>query len=50
LREPAPPPPGPAAEVARRARLARAGALASRGAVFCDILFFVALALMIWRP
>lgn len=33
-----------------RARLARAGALASRGAAACDVLFFCALALMIWRP
>jgi hypothetical protein len=40
----------PAAEAAWRARLARSGAMASRGAVICDVLFFVALALMIWRP
>lgn len=33
-----------------RARLLRAGVLASRGAVVCDLLFFAALALMIWRP
>jgi len=33
-----------------RARLVRAGTLASRGAALCDILFFVSLALMIWRP
>ena len=39
-----------AAEISQRARMARAGSLASRGAAFCDILFFVALALMIWRP
>jgi len=39
-----------AAEVSRRARLAQAGAMASRGAVFCDLLFLVALALMIWQP
>ena len=31
-------------------RVARAGTLASRGAAFCDVLFFCALALMIWRP
>lgn len=40
----------PAVETAWRARLARAGAMASRGAAVCDVLFFVALALMIWRP
>lgn len=40
----------PAAEAAWSARLARAGAMASRGAVVGDVLFFVALALMIWRP
>jgi hypothetical protein len=40
----------PAAEAAWRARLARSGAMASRGAVICDVLFFVALAFMIWRP
>jgi hypothetical protein len=43
-------PNSPAAEAAWRARLARAGATASRGAVVCDVLFFVALAFMIWRP
>jgi len=37
---------GPAA----RAALARAGRLAGRGAALCDVLFFAALALMIWRP
>jgi hypothetical protein len=36
--------------VAWRARLGRAGALAGRGAAACDVLFFVALALMIWQP
>jgi hypothetical protein len=35
---------------AQRARLSRYGHLASRGAAACDILFFVALALMIWKP
>jgi len=33
-----------------RIRFARVAALASRGAACCDVLFFVALALMIWRP
>lgn len=33
-----------------RARLGRYGRLASRGAAACDVLFLVALALMIWRP
>jgi hypothetical protein len=37
-------------EGAERVRLARFGALASRGAALCDLLFFAALALMIWRP
>jgi len=41
---------GGVADIARRARLARAGTLASRGAAICDVLFFVATALMIWRP
>jgi hypothetical protein len=31
-------------------RLVRAGALASRGAAVCDLLFLLALALMIWQP
>jgi hypothetical protein len=38
------------ASAAHRARLLRYGHLASRGAAACDVLFFVALALMIWRP
>ncbi len=44
--------PGPAwqASPAQRARLSRYGHLASRGAAACDVLFFIALALMIWRP
>jgi hypothetical protein len=42
-------PSGPAG-TAWRARLARAGARASRGAAACDVLFFVALALMVWQP
>ena len=33
-----------------RARLLRAGVLASRARSVCDLLFFAALALMIWRP
>jgi hypothetical protein len=37
-------------EAAVRAKLARYGRLASRGAATCDVLFFVALALMIWKP
>lgn len=37
-------------DAASRAKLARYGRLASRGAAACDVLFFVALALMIWRP
>ncbi len=41
--------PAPAKD-AERIRFARAGTLASRGAAVCDVLFFVALALMIWRP
>jgi hypothetical protein len=35
---------------AERIRFARAATLAGRGAACCDVLFFVALALMIWRP
>ncbi|HXW81782.1 MAG TPA: hypothetical protein VEJ84_19920 [Acidimicrobiales bacterium] len=35
---------------AERIRFARARALAARGAAGCDVLFFVALALMVWRP
>jgi hypothetical protein len=35
---------------AARARVARSGRRASRGAAVCDILFFLALALMIWQP
>lgn len=35
---------------AQRARVVRYGHLASRGAAACDVLFFVALALMIWQP
>jgi hypothetical protein len=35
---------------AERIRFARAKALAARGAACCDVLFFVALALMVWRP
>jgi hypothetical protein len=37
-------------EAAARAKLARYARLASRGAAACDVLFFVALALMIWKP
>lgn len=40
----------PAVWEAERIRFARAATLASRGAACCDVLFFVALALMIWRP
>jgi hypothetical protein len=40
----------PAGREAERIRFARAATLASRGAACCDVLFFVALALMIWRP
>jgi len=32
------------------ARVARSGQVASRGAALCDVLFFLALALMIWQP
>jgi hypothetical protein len=35
---------------AERIRFARTATLAGRGAAFCDVLFFAALALMIWRP
>lgn len=38
------------AQEAERIRFARLATLASRGAACCDVLFFVALALMIWRP
>jgi hypothetical protein len=38
------------ARAALRARLSRAGSMASRGAAVCDLLFFGALALMIWQP
>jgi hypothetical protein len=34
----------------QRARMARSGRMANRAAAACDILFFAALALMIWRP
>jgi hypothetical protein len=40
----------PGAPTPARAALAHAGGLASRGAAVCDVLFFVALALMIWQP
>ena len=40
----------PAARSALRIRFARAGRIASRSAALCDILFLVALALMIFRP
>jgi hypothetical protein len=40
----------PSSRDAERIRFARAKALAGRGAACCDILFFVALALMVWRP
>jgi hypothetical protein len=33
-----------------RARASRSGQVASRGAAACDVLFFLALALMIWQP
>jgi hypothetical protein len=35
---------------AERIRFARAATLVGRGAACCDVLFFVALALMTWRP
>jgi hypothetical protein len=35
---------------AERIRFARVATLAGRGAACCDVLFFIALALMIWRP
>jgi hypothetical protein len=40
---------GPGRE-AERVRFARTATLAGRGAACCDVLFFAALALMIWRP
>jgi len=40
----------PAARSSLAVRFARAGRVASRSAAFCDILFLVALALMIFRP
>jgi hypothetical protein len=40
----------PTKREAERVRFARAATLAGRGAACCDVLFFVALALMIWRP
>jgi hypothetical protein len=40
----------PTQREAERVRFARAATLAGRGAACCDVLFFVALALMIWRP
>jgi len=43
-------PSGPSIGGSDRSRLVRAGALASRGAVLCDLLFCAALALMIWQP
>ena len=40
----------PTRREAEQVRFARAATLAGRGAACCDVLFFVALALMIWRP
>jgi hypothetical protein len=40
----------PAARSSLAIRFARAGRIASRSAAFCDVLFLVALALMIFRP
>ncbi len=40
----------PVEREAERVRFARAATLAGRGAACCDVLFFVALALMVWRP
>ncbi len=40
----------PAVRSSMAVRFARAGRIASRSAAFCDILFIVALALMIFRP
>lgn len=40
----------PTKREAEQVRFARAATLAGRGAACCDVLFFVALALMIWRP
>ena len=45
-----PSPEQPTKREAERVRFARAATLAGRGAACCDVLFFVALALMIWRP
>ncbi|HTW11016.1 MAG TPA: hypothetical protein VME46_26180 [Acidimicrobiales bacterium] len=39
-----------AVETAWQARLSRAGMMASRGAIVCDLLFCLALAFMIWQP
>jgi hypothetical protein len=50
---PAAGPPGPGwagLDGAARARVARCGLVASRGAAVCDVLFLMALALMIWQP
>jgi hypothetical protein len=41
---------GLAKREAEQIRFTRAATLAGRGAACCDVLFFVALALMIWRP
>jgi hypothetical protein len=43
-------PDGMALDGAARARVARSGLVASRAAAVCDVLFFMALALMIWQP
>jgi hypothetical protein len=40
----------PVARASLAVRFARAGRIASRSAAFCDVLFLVALALMIFRP
>jgi hypothetical protein len=40
----------PVEREAERVRFARAATLAGRGAACCDVLFFVALALMVWQP
>jgi len=46
-----PPPAGPAGlDGAARARVVGSGLVASRGAMVCDALFFMALAFMIWQP
>jgi hypothetical protein len=51
---PAPDAPGPGwpgdLDGVARAQVARSGVTASRGAAVCDVLFLVALALMIWQP